>query len=112
MLPFHRPQLAETVQKLLRYLLASAAPTGSLCDIPRGCVRVLSSVGSEGHFELRELVRLARAVTLNCLKARLGQAVADGEIPASVDVLALARFMQTVRMPLDRRDELNQCSKR
>jgi hypothetical protein len=57
----------------------------------------LSSVDSEGHKKLGELVRSERAVTLDRLKARLSQAVADGEIPASVDIHALARFVQTVQ---------------
>jgi len=57
----------------------------------------LSSVGSEGHAELGELVRSARAAALDHLKARLGLAVAAGEIPSSVDIDGLARFVQTVR---------------
>jgi len=75
----------------------AAAVTGSLCDIPRGCMVALSSVGSEGHSELGELVRSTRAVTLDRLNARLRQAVADGEIPASADVHALARYVQTIQ---------------
>lgn len=47
--------------------------------------------------ELGELVRAARAVTLERLKARLNQAISEGEIPASTDVHALARFVQTVQ---------------
>jgi len=65
--------------------------------MPRGCMVTLSAVGSEGHPELGERVRAARAVTLDRLKARLGRAVAKGEIPASVDIHALARFVQTVQ---------------
>ena len=76
---------------------SAAALTGCVVDIPRGCMVALSSVGSEGHAELGELVRSARAVTLDRLKARLNQAVAEGEIPASADVHALARFVQTVQ---------------
>jgi AcrR family transcriptional regulator len=76
---------------------SAAAVTASLCDIPRGCMVALSSVGSEGHSDLGELVRSARAVTLNRLKARLNQAAADREIPASLDIHALARFVQTVQ---------------
>jgi AcrR family transcriptional regulator len=76
---------------------SSAALSGSLCDIPRGCMVALSSVDSEGYAELGRLVRSARAETFNRLKARLDQAVANAEIPASVDVHALARFVQTVQ---------------
>ena len=89
------------------YLMdSSAALTGSLCDIPRGCMVALSSVGSEGHSDLGELVRSSRAETLHRLRTRLTQAVADGEIPASVDVQALARFLQTVQngMSIQARD--------
>jgi hypothetical protein len=57
----------------------------------------LSSVGSEGHEELGNLVRSARAITLERLSARLNQAVAEGEIPASADLHALARFVQTLQ---------------
>jgi hypothetical protein len=57
----------------------------------------LSSVGSEGHSKLGELVRSARAVTLVRLEERLGRAVAEGELPASTDVRALSRFLQTVQ---------------
>jgi hypothetical protein len=71
-----------------------------------GCMVALSSVASEGHSQLGELVRSARAETLNRLQTRLSQAVADGEIPASVDVHALARFLQTVQngMSIQARD--------
>lgn len=80
------------------FLLDSAAAlTGSVVDIPRGCMAALSSVGSEGHKELGKLVRSARLVTLERLKTRLGRAVTEKELSASVDVHALARFVQTVQ---------------
>jgi AcrR family transcriptional regulator len=83
---------------VLSFLMDSAAAlTGCLADIPRGCMVALSSVGSEGHAELGEQVRAARAVTFDRLEARLNQAVAAGEIPASTDIRALARFVQTVQ---------------
>jgi hypothetical protein len=52
-------------------------------------------------------VRKARDETLERLKGRLNQAVAEGEIPASTDVGALARFVQTVQngMSILARDE-------
>jgi AcrR family transcriptional regulator len=80
------------------WLLDSAAAlTGCLGDIPRGCMVTLSAVGSEGHPELGKLVRSARAITLARLTARLGRGIEEKEIPASVNVHALARFMQTVQ---------------
>jgi AcrR family transcriptional regulator len=80
------------------WLLDSAASlTGSLCDMPRGCMVTLSMVGDEGHAGLGEMVRAARLGNLERLKARLDQGVADGELPAETDVHALARFVQTVQ---------------
>lgn len=80
------------------WLLDSAAAlTGCVADIPRGCMVTLSAVGSEGHAELGELVRGARGITLARLSARLQRAIDEGELPATIDVHALARFMQTVQ---------------
>ena len=76
---------------------SAAVLTGSLAEVPRGCMVALSLVGSEGHAELGELVRSARAAALERLKERVNQAVAEGEMPASVDVNAFARFVQTVQ---------------
>jgi hypothetical protein len=56
----------------------------------------LSSVGSEGHAELGQMVASARAVSYERLEERFGEAVATGEIPGDVDIRALARFIQTV----------------
>jgi len=90
---------ADTAREaVLSFLMDSAATlTGCVVDIPYGCMVALSSVGSEGHVELGELVRSARAVTLERLKACLERAVADGEIPVTTDIHALARFVQTVQ---------------
>lgn len=80
------------------WLLDSAAAlTGSLCDMPRGCMVTLSMVGDESHAVLGERVRAARLGSLERLKARLSQGVADGELKAGTDVHALARFVQTVQ---------------
>jgi len=76
---------------------SAAALTGCLADIPRGCMVTLSSVDSEEHPELGETVRSARALTLERLTARLRRAVEEGELPASADVNALARFVQTLQ---------------
>lgn len=90
---------ASTAREAARSLLldSAAALTGCLADIPRGCMVTLSAVGSEGHSELGELVKSARAGTLDRLKARFSRAVAEGELPTSTDVHALARFVQTVQ---------------
>jgi AcrR family transcriptional regulator len=90
---------ARTAREAVKALLMDSAAvlTGSVVDIPLGCMVSLSSVGSEGHAELGELVRTARAVTLDLLKRRLTQAVSSGEIPASTDIHGLGRFVQTVQ---------------
>ncbi|MDQ0390559.1 TetR/AcrR family transcriptional regulator [Labrys monachus] len=90
---------AATAREAVRSLLmdSAAALTGCVADLPRGCMVTLSAVGSEGHAELGDLVRSARAVTLERLSARLDRAAADGEIPASADRHALARFVQTLQ---------------
>lgn len=93
---FHSAATArEAVMSLL--LDSAASMSGCRADIPNGCMVALSSVGSEGHEQLGELLRSARAVGLERIKARLERAVADGEVPTSVDLNALARFVQTVQ---------------
>lgn len=89
---------ASTVREAIQgYLLDSAAAlSGALVDIPRGCMVALSSVGSEGHDELGELVRTERAGAFSRIKSRMEQAIAAQEIPPA-DVDALARFVQGVQ---------------
>ena len=90
---------APTARDAARALLmdSAAALTGSSAEIPLGCMMTLSAVENEGHAELGKLVRSGRALTLERLRERLNRAVTDGEVPASVDVHALARFIQTVQ---------------
>jgi AcrR family transcriptional regulator len=76
------------------FLQDSAA---GLSRTPEGCMVTLSAVGSEGYGDLGALVASARNVTLDRLKARLHQGVIAGEIDRSVDIHALARFVQTVQ---------------
>lgn len=88
---------APTARAAVEALLmdSASALTGALADTPNGCMVTLSSVAD--HPDLAELVRTARGVTLERLETRLTRAVAEGEIPASIDVHALARFVQTVQ---------------
>ncbi len=91
---------APTARDAVRALLMDSAATlgGCVSDIPHGCMVALSAVGSEGHAELGEVVRSARAMGLELLKSRLQQAISDGEIPRAADIKALARFVQTVQV--------------
>lgn len=90
---------ADTARDAVEALLkdSAAALTGCLADNPLGCMVTLSTVGGDRYPELGERVRSARAVALDRLKARIEQGMADGEIPASTDVHALARFVQTLQ---------------
>ncbi|MEG9527470.1 MAG: TetR/AcrR family transcriptional regulator [Hyphomicrobiales bacterium] len=89
-------------------LMDSAAALTGFCgrEEPLGCMVTLSAAGSEGHAELGELVRTARAQGLKRVEARLHRAVAENEFGAAVDVPALARFVLTVQngMSLQARD--------
>lgn len=89
---------ASTAREAVRLLLSDSAMalTGAKGDVPSGCMIALSSVGSEGYEQLGELVRSSRAIGLGRLVARFERAALAGEIPGSVDLTALARFVQTV----------------
>lgn len=90
---------AATAREAVAALLmdSAASLTGSLRDMPRGCMVTLASVGEDDHAQLGDMVRAARLGSLTRLKARLDQGVADGEFPPETDVHALARFIQTVQ---------------
>lgn len=94
----------EAVECLLRD--SAAALTGSLCDIPTGCMVTLSPVASEGHIELGELVKASRNLVLERLEERIGKAVVDGELPSDTDARALARYIQSIQhgMSIQARD--------
>lgn len=85
----------DAVESLL--MDSAASMSGCRADVPNGCMVALSSVGSEGHKELGALVHSQRAGGLARLKARLQRAVAEGELPDTVDIDALARFVLTVQ---------------
>ena len=94
-----RFDVATTAREAIEVFLldSAAALTGSVVDIPLGCMVTLSAVGNEGYARLGEMVRSARAVTVDRLAARVRSAVATGELPETVDVQALARFAQSVQ---------------
>lgn len=89
------------------WLMDSAAfLTGGIEDVPLGCMSTLSVIGAAGHPELCEQTRTARAAPRAVVRKRLEQGAANGEIPASVDLEALARFVHIVQngMSLHARD--------
>ncbi|MBY5377325.1 TetR/AcrR family transcriptional regulator [Rhizobium leguminosarum] len=82
----------------LAFLQDSAtAITGGDCDLPHGCMATLATVGSEGHSELGELMRVTRAGGFDLLKARFDRAKSDGDLNSTADTTKLARFVQTVQ---------------
>lgn len=98
-LVFERFLAAGTARESVAAFLDDTAVglTSGLIEVPYGCMVALSSVASEGHEQLAERMRAARAATLDKLKARLARAVAAGEIAPEVDTHALARFVQGVQ---------------
>lgn len=84
----------ESVESLLRDSASSL--TEDADGMPRGCMVALSAIGNEGHPELGEMVRAARAEGFERIKRRLSRAVKAGEIAPSTDIAALARFLQAV----------------
>ena len=86
---------ADTARAAVAAFLQDSA--AGLSQTPDGCMVTLSAVGAEGHADLGALVAAARNLTLNRIKTRLQEGVAAGEIAETVDVHALARFVQTVQ---------------
>ena len=87
---------APTAREAVAALLKDSATALTQGSRPAGCMVTLSSVGSEGHAELGQMVNSARNVSYERLEERFTAAVAAGEIPGDVDTRALARFIQTV----------------
>ncbi|MEW5684021.1 MAG: TetR/AcrR family transcriptional regulator [Pseudomonadota bacterium] len=98
-LVWSRFQAAPTARAAVEaFLIDSAgALTGSVADNPPGCMVTLASVGDDEHRELGQHMRCARAAGLQRLEDRFRRAQADGDLPASSDLHALARFVQTVQ---------------
>ena len=76
---------------------SAVAMTGGDCDLPRGCMATLATVGSEGHSDLSELMRATRAGGFDILKARFDRAKSDGDLVPSADTTRLARFVQIIQ---------------
>jgi AcrR family transcriptional regulator len=98
-LVWDRFRKADTAREAVACLLwdSAAVLTGNVEAIPRGCMVALSSVASEGYPQLGELVRTARSLTLERLMDRISRGAEEGELPASLDRRALARFVQAVQ---------------
>lgn len=91
-------EIAATAREATRVFLydSAAALSGALSDRPLGCMLAIASVGCEG---LPALDAFAQSIvgTNERLQARFRKGVADGELPETVDVSRLARFVETVQ---------------
>jgi AcrR family transcriptional regulator len=76
---------------------SAAAMTGSDCGLPRGCMVTLGTVGGDEHAGLGDLMRTTRGGVYPVLVSRLEKGVQDGELPKSLDIACLARYLQTVQ---------------
>jgi AcrR family transcriptional regulator len=59
---------------------------------PAGCMAMLAAVGDEWPAAITRVVKKVRLEVLGTLRARLEDAVAKGELPASTDIDGLSRF--------------------
>ncbi|MET0292024.1 MAG: TetR/AcrR family transcriptional regulator [Steroidobacteraceae bacterium] len=94
-----RFESAPTARAAVESLLADSAAslTGCEAGAPTGCMLTLSSIDRESHADLCDSVRTTRGAVVEKLESRFRRGVADGEIPATADLRALARFVQTVQ---------------
>jgi len=79
-------------------LLLATADAYSREALPRGCMIVLSAPQPEaGNEKVGEALRNLRLENQTRLEARLQRAVREGELPASIDTAAMARFFACVQ---------------
>ena len=81
---------------------------------PAGCMALLAAVGDEWPAAIVRVVKKVRLEMLSTLRARLENAVAKGELPASTDIAGLSRFYLSVfqGMAIQARDGATQAELR
>jgi AcrR family transcriptional regulator len=84
-------------EAVFAYLWDTAAAVTGSDSLPRGCMVTLAYVAGDEHAELGNLMRTSRSGGYEVLVARLEQAVRDGELPQSLNIVYLARYLQTVQ---------------
>lgn len=97
---------APTAYAAIEGMLMGAARTLPGIGHPSGCMVTLSAVGQECGGRLGALVTDARQEGARLLTQRLERAIAAGELPATLDVAAIARFYTCVQqgMSIQARD--------
>jgi AcrR family transcriptional regulator len=76
---------------------SAAAMTGSDDNLPHGCMVTLGTVGGDEHAELGGLMRSTRGGAYDVLLSRLERAVQEGELPKTLDLVHMTRYVQTVQ---------------
>ena len=88
---------AKRAREAIEGLLMNSAAAYATSGKPRGCMVTLSTVGNEGQPRLGSIVAEMNATMLAMIEARLAKASEEGEIPASIDVKAIARLYRGVQ---------------
>lgn len=97
-LAWDRSRLAPTAREAVETFLrdSAAAFSGEAADIPRGCMATIASMGCDGLPALQAFACDVET-TFDRLMVRIGQGVANGDLPSGLDVKRLARFVETVQ---------------
>lgn len=101
-----RFEAGDTARASLEALLMDSSAHLPGTERPPGCMVTLSAAGQEGCERLGALVAQGRADGEAMIAARLKRAVEEGELPAGVDIVALAAFYACVQhgMSIEARD--------
>ena len=98
---------APTAREAIEQLLTYAATEFTHASSPRGCLMVMAATTSSASSpRLQAALAQRRAGSRACLKARLDQGLAKGELPRGTDTAALADFYHAILagMSLQARD--------
>lgn len=100
-------QNAPTAREAIEGYLLASARTFTRPGRPPGCMVVLSAVNAVGvGEETSRILREMRAGSVAMIEERLKRAIAEGELPASLDLQAIASYYVTVQqgMSIQARD--------
>lgn len=75
-----------------KFLIAGTERLPKSRTVPAGCMATLAAISDEWPASIARVVKKVRLDMLENLRRRLGNAVAAGELPGSVDVDGLSRF--------------------
>jgi len=98
---------APTAREAIERFLRASAESFTRPDRPAGCLVVLGALlASDANANVCRELRASRAGNVAALRSRLERAVAEGELPQSLDREAVATFYATVQqgMSIQARD--------